>query len=572
MEDQAAFATTLDLSVERMGPLPLINHFLQRCGLIDALARHLDSNEHERRSTMPHSECLGVLLRSIIVEREPIYRQHESASAFAPGLFGLNAEQLQHLTDDRLGRALDRLFACDRAALLTDVVVTVAKRFGVRFDRLHNDSTSIAFCGQYRNATGRSVSGRRAPAITYGYSKDHRPDLKQLLFILTMDGDDGVPVHFRCADGNVADVSTHIDTWNALRQISGRTDFLYVADSKLCSRENMAHIERNAGRFVTVMPRNRQEDAQFRKWIQTNTPDWEPVWQRPNPRSADGPRDEWYVFRQELPSAELYPIVWVWSTLLTLKQGFRRQRNIAAAVERLTDLKRRLGASRARLRGAAQIDLETAQILDRYSVARYLKVARTVREEHLFRQERRGRPGPETAYRKITKRRYDIEWTLDHDAIAYDQKSDGMYPLITNDRSLSPAQVLAAHKGQPRIERRFEQLKSVHEIAPVFLKSESRIEALFTMYFLALLVQALIEREVRLAMRNRNIDQIPIYPEARACKRPTTEHILRLFAHVERHTLLAAGNPIRSFEPTLTDLQRTVLSLAGVPLSAYHAY
>jgi transposase len=54
---------------------------------------------------------------------------------------------------------------------------------------------------------------------------------------------------------------------------------------------------------------------------------------------------------------------------------------------------------------------------------------------------------------------------------------------------MSPAQVLQAHKGQPMIEKRFEQIKTVHEIAPVLLKNEGRIEALFTLYFLALLVQ-----------------------------------------------------------------------------------
>src|SRR5262249_7452070 len=93
------------------------------------------------------------------------------------------------------------------------------------------------------------------------------------------------------------------------------------------------------------------------------------------------------------------------------------------------------------------------------------------REAHRVKKARRGRPGPNTAYRKITKRRFDIAWTIDQDAIAYDHKSDGMYPLITNDRNLSPAQVLEAHKGQPMIEKRFEQIKTVHEIAPILLKN-----------------------------------------------------------------------------------------------------
>ena len=77
----------------------------------------------------------------------------------------------------------------------------------------------------------------------------------------------------RLPDGNASDSRTHIETWNALRAVAGRADFLYVADSKLCSRENMDYIARAGGRFVTVLPRTRLEDQEFRKWIQTHTPD-----------------------------------------------------------------------------------------------------------------------------------------------------------------------------------------------------------------------------------------------------------------------------------------------------------
>jgi hypothetical protein len=87
------------------------------------------------------------------------------------------------LSDDRLGRALDRLFEADRAALLTDVVLAVAKRFAVQLQQLDNDSTSIAFCGQCRDQRPSSRSGKRASAIAYSYSKDHRPGLKQLLLL-----------------------------------------------------------------------------------------------------------------------------------------------------------------------------------------------------------------------------------------------------------------------------------------------------------------------------------------------------------------------------------------------------
>jgi len=386
-----------------------------------------------------------------------------------------------------------------------------------------------------------------------------------------MSADGNIPVAFRCTDGNASDSRTHIETWNTLRAVAGRSDFLYVADSKLCSRENMDHIDRAGGRCVTVMPRSRLEDSEFREWIQTHTPDWICVWDRPNPRHTDGPRDCWYVWRAPLPSAEAWPVVWVWSTLLTLRQEARRRRNIAAAIEELQQLRARLSGARTRLRGAAEIDLQIRTILEKLHVGRYLKVRRTVREQHEYRQTKRGRPGPDTAYRKITRHRFDIEWTIDEEAIAYDHRSDGMYPLITNDRNLSPAQVLEAHKGQPMIEKRFEQVKTVHEIAPVFLKDEGRIEALFTLYFLALLVQALIERELRRAMKREGVGELPLYPEQRQCKRPTTEQILRLFSLAQRQNLIEGALTVQVFDVEFTHLQRQVLSLLGVPEHAFRS-
>jgi len=557
-----------DLLSERLGPLPLVNHFIDRIGLEDLLHKHVPS---DARCSVPHSRALGVLLRSLIVEREPIYRQQETVHGFANGMFGVDAQEMAHLSDDRLGRALDRLFDADRTALLTEVVVAAGECFNLRFDELHNDSTSVSFCGNFRAATGRTIRGRTAPVVTFGHSKAHRPDLKQLLFILTMTADGHVPVAFRCTDGNVNDSRTHIETWNTLRTIAGRADFLYVADSKLCSRENMDHIDRAGGRFVTVMPRNRREDAEFREWIQTNTPEWVSVWDRDNPRRSEGPRDCWHVYRAPLLSAEVCVVVWVWSSLLTLRQEARRRSNIAAANEALMQLRTKLAGAKARLRGAAEIDLQVDTLLNKHHVSRYVKVTRVVREEHHFKQTRRGRPGPETAYTKVTKRRFDIEWHTDEDAVSYDHKSDGMYPLMTNDRSLSPSQVLEAHKGQPMIEKRFEQIKTVHEIAPVFLKDEGRIEALFTLYFLALLVQALIERELRQAMARDNIAELPLYPEQRLCAHPTTEQILRLFSLAERHKLIQGGQTVQTFDVELTELQRQLLALLGVPSQAYRA-
>jgi transposase len=153
----------------------------------------------------------------------------------------------------------------------------------------------------------------------------------------------------------------------------------------------------------------------------------------------------------------------------------------------------------------------------------------------------------------------------------YARKSDGMYPLLTNDRELPPADTLKAHKRQPVIEREFQKLKSVHLIAPVFLKNEGRIEALFNVYFLGMLVQAIIERQLRKEMRRRRIPQLPLYPEERECKNPSAERILELFSHCQRHVLYRKGRIAEIFEPELTELQLQVLELLGVPEGVYRS-
>ena len=143
--------------------------------------------------------------------------------------------------------------------------------------------------------------------------------------------------------------------------------------------------------------------------------------------------------------------------------------------------------------------------------------------------------------------------------------------MIAYDRSLSLQDAFAAHRRQPAIEKRFEQLKTVFELAPIFLKNDARVEALFCLYFLALLVQALVERELRQGMERADVPELPMYPEERQCHKPTAEQVFRLFSLQARTVLVVAGKDVRSIDPELTDLQRQVLQLMGVPASAYRA-
>ena len=181
----------------------------------------------------------------------------------------------EDLNDDRLGRCLDRLFQNDCGSIALTVAAHAVTEFGVKLDQLHNDSTTITFHGQYKDAAQEEKrKDQTRLAITWGHNKDHRPDLKQLLFLLTVSKDGGVPVYFQAKSGNTADDQTHRATWDPLCTLAGRRDFLYVADCKLATAENMAYIHRHGGRFLSVLPRTRGEDAAFRTEILAGRVDW----------------------------------------------------------------------------------------------------------------------------------------------------------------------------------------------------------------------------------------------------------------------------------------------------------
>jgi len=163
-----------------------------------------------------------------------------------------------------------------------------------------------------------------------------------------------------------------------------------------------------------------------------------------------------------------------------------------------------------------------------------------------------------------------LSWELDQDHISYDAKVDGFFPLVTNlHESVSPGEVLRHYKQQATLEKRHEQLKTVMEIAPVYLKTPERIEAFVFVYFLSLLLHALLERQVRRAMQSKEIKQLQVYPERRECENPTAEKVLELFASVRRHRLLGPDSVMATFYDPLNEVQRQVLELLEVPLTAY---
>lgn len=563
-----ARAAGVELRSYQVGALPLVNSILQRMRLEEFLAQRLPPDDP--RCELPTAQVLLVMVRNILLSRQPIYGVGEWAADFAPDLFNLWEREVALLGDDRLGRCMARAHHELTPQLILDFVRSMVEIFQVGLEEFHNDSTTVSFFGARRDADETNPRrGRPTPVITWGHNKDHRPDLKQLLYTLTISEDGGVPVFFTTSSGNVTDDRTHLETWELVCQLAGRPGFLYVADCKLASKENLAHIAARGGRFVTVLPRTRKEDKPFRARLRSGleAARWQPVYDLTN---AEGEvLDRLSVWSDEAVTSDGYRLFWYHSTRKAALDGAARARRIQQVLTALEELRGRLSGPRTRFRQRSQVEQAVERILVGQELGDAVLVRIEESEQASYRQATPGRPTERTRYVKQARLRYALAWELDQTALTAAEREDGVFPLITNDRGLSAEEVLRAYKRQPLIEKRFSQFKTDFAVAPVYLQDAARISGLLTVYFFALAAQTLLERELRRAMSTSGLKTLKLYPEGRPCARPTTHRLIELFEPVQRHELWRGADEPQILLTELTPVQRQVVELLGLSPDSY---
>jgi len=514
-----AKASGVEVATCWIDSLPIINKIIERTQLHEFLDEYLTAPR--RKPTVPYADVILTLVRNILLSREPMYGVGVWAQKYSPELLGMSSEQIGSLNDDRVGRCLDVVFASDYASLVIALMTHVVREFQVTVDELHNDSTAVTFTGRYEEAAEPQWDGdKQTLAITKSHSKTRHSHLKQLLFILTTSRDEGIPLHFRVANGNTSDFVTHIESWDMLCKITERKDFLYVADSKLASTQNMNHIDRHGGRFVTVMPRTHREYDPFRQRVMAGETEWMEVYRQTRTRGSDN------VFRrcrEELSTKDGYRLLWFHSSGKQQADADVRKKGLEQTRKALEELRDRLASPKTRYRDQERIRKQVDRLLNRRRVRGLFDVTITSKDD----------PSPEKPHRK----RYDLDYQIDEAEIARQAKADGLFPLLTNDTKMSAREVLMAHKRQPVIEKRFAQLKTGFEVSPVFLKGVRRIEGLLCTYFLAMLIQVLVQREGRQRMTKRAIKSLPLYYENRPAKRPSSTLIFKAMSGILRHTV-----------------------------------
>ena len=542
----------IDVITKKVDVLPMVKYYMDQLGLYGLFAKYVPN---PKRSPVDSAQILSILVANIVCASRPLYRVEQWAADYMDGLseYGFNASIYN---DDQLARKLDLLFKADRNSLMTELASNAIAIYLLEKMQIHNDSTSITFYGQYENEESKAVK------LKHGFNKDHRPDCKQIVFGLNITADGNVPLSFELFDGNRTDDTTHIPNWNALREFLGESDFIYIADCKLCSQKNLDHIHEHGGIFITIVPQNRSDVKKFYEFLKTNAIEWQYAYEMPDSRK----KAETVIYKtyEGEPSKNGYRIIWVHSSAKEKQDKSRRNNRIAKAELQLTELAPRLN----------QYNLKTKEKIEE-AIKKAIKGASNLFQiqviedkQIVLRQIGPGKPGPSTKYKEEENISYRLKWELDHKAIEDIATRDGIFPLITN-AGIEAVEVLKAYKNQPYLEKRMYTAKSILDIAPVFLKKPRRIEAMTFLYFIALMIVSLMERNIRKNMAEEQIEKLPILPNGMNTKRPTWNNLNIFFENVHLSLVEEKGRTVHTILKGVTKLHKTVLRLLGVAISAY---
>jgi transposase len=535
----------LCLRALRVGALPILNSIIERTGIAEELTLALKNPGY--------AEALLALIKNILVERNALYAIGEWAALYDAGLVAQGK-----IGDDKLGRALDRLFAADRATLQTRIVLAVMNGFDLKMEQIHNDTTSVMVRGAYDGQNAKGVQLKR------GHSKEHRPDLKQLVYSLCVTSDGAVPVHFKAYDGNQTDDGIHLETWSRLRTLLQHPRFIYVADCKLCTEKNLRTIDRERGFFVTIVPKTRSEVATFSEAVLGGDVRWEEILRK----RADRDEKAFDVIECAVGPYHLregFMLYWYRSSQKKKRDQRDRNERIERTIERLETLDLR------RMRGPkteAAIRKRVDEIITHHHAEEWITVEIKWDAVEKFKAITRGKPTAETTFRRIIQQVPRLHISTNAANIARSAAMDGVFPLTTNTRE-KPVDVYKIYKYQPRIERRHALLKSTLDVAPIWLKKNTRIEALMFLEFIAQMIAALVERDLRKKMVEKKVELICSLPEGRASKAPTIEQLLRLFENQNKHVLYDGDRLIKQFADPLTPVQSQILQLLEIPTAVY---
>lgn len=568
--------------VVREGAVPIgfaavARALLDRVGVVDFFNDHL-SWDPSRTKVSPGQRLLALILGTL-PGRPPLYKMEEffERRSVTGVVIGKDVRP-EDLNDDALARALDLLAQTHPERLFSALVAKIFATFQVSYSALNGDTTSVLLHGDFPGANAQAEAHKEATARsnaegetdakapltpTYGFSKQHRPDKKQIVVGVTTAH--GIPITANVLDGNTSDPAWNTINLKALQKelpLETLRQVTYVADSKLVTPDNLALLDQAHIRFVSRLPDTYGRVDKLKRQALEDGILEDPkafVLARAKAKDAASYRLRKYI---DVLDDRSYAFVVVASSSLAQGKEKTVRRRAEREGERLEASANQLGRARYICESDAQAAYD--RWLKKERVHFHAPSMRIVAHEVKEPRAQRGRPrknAPPPEGHPV----YALEvaiGSIAEQALAEQVRLEGMFVLITSRKELAARSVLREYKTQESVERAFKRINTPHWIGPIYLHTPERIEALTFVILLALVVASLTEHLVRRALARRQED-LDIRWRRKGTK-PTFEIIDELCLAINAwRTDYASGRVVYKFatpDPSVTH----ILALLGL--------
>jgi transposase len=509
-----------DLELKRIDHLGIVAGIVDSIGIVEIINNLLGSEAEEKVSA--GQVVKAMILNGLSMMSQPLYMFPKFFELIAcEHLIGAGAKP-EYFNDDKLGRVLDKLFMKELDTVFLAVSLNTVEIYQISLLSSHLDSTSFHVDGEYEynlpevifknqkesGSLGKENEEKKSPQainLTYGYSRDHRPDLKQFITQLICSGDGDIPIYIKAVSGNEVD-SKKFGEIAVEYQKRIQVDSLIVADSALYTESNIKLM--SSIKWLTRVPLT----IKLAKSLVMSLAELEFV---------KSEKSGYSYAERKITYGEIE------QRWLVVQSQDRKKSDLNKLSKKI---EKALINTQSKLKKLAQEKF--ACVADaRKELTKISKEFKYHQVENIEITEKIPNIKEENQ-----SKYYQISVTVSENKDVIDQEilSAGRFIIATNvlsEQELSNEKMLSEYKAQQSCERGFSFLKNPLFLADsIFLKSPERIEALAMIMGLCLLVYTLAQREIRAALKSLNYtvkNQL-----GKAINNPTMRWIFQCFQSV----------------------------------------
>lgn len=568
----------------KVGSVPILEHYIKRMGIISIIDRMVASHPNRKIS---HGETAAAVMIYLLNGGKALYQVENWANGTDILTHIFSNYQPEDWTDDRIDDTLDELYKAGLEPIQGSISANIIQGFGVNLNEIHYDTTSVLMWGTYNSATAQP-----AVLITFGHSKAHRPDLKQIMMGTAVAGDGGVPIVSGTHDGNTSDSVLPISYWERLRQVAGKSSFCFIGDCKIASVKTLKEICTQDGQVLSPLAMTTAEEKGLIKRLKegklkfdsVNLEDEKslrPIYQKrtdcPGNRKKEevSKAPEVYKACQEFWEIEdnkgrphtLRKLI-IHSEELAQLNARTRKGHIEKAEGELQVLCRKLKKDKLKSREAIEACVD--KVLCKYKVQGLVEATIVEDVKIIRKQVGKGRSGAKTKYITEEKVNYNLQVHRNQQAIEEKALVDGIFLMVSNHESQNwpIGRLLALYKRQYKVERIFSVLKGPLAVSPMLLEKPERICSMMFIMTLTLQLYTLIQRQVAQELCRRDSPLEGLMPNKIKTWRPQTDKLLEAFNNINLVEIVHNG-VISSYMTSLNFLQLEILQLLGVPANKY---